>query len=142
MARNTVFLIDALGEGWQHEITDDMRIEPRADVVRGLTARRYMQMMRFFPSDPHTDILAALAAGMSLADAAGAVGMSQRQIKNSIHDFLARLPGAVAQQTFLPPPRPVATSLHIERRPRSRRGRPPKDRKALPPPQAQAVLPF
>jgi hypothetical protein len=79
---------------------------------------------------------------MSLADAAGAVGMSQRQIKNSIHDFLARLPGAVAQQTFLPPPRPVATSLHIERRPRSRRGRPPKDRKALPPPQAQAVLPF
>ena len=145
MARNTVFLIDALGEGWQHEITDDMRIEPREPIVRGLTAARYRQLWSLFQGTPGADVLSALAKGMSVADAASAIGVSQRQVKNTVTQILARAAGVVAQRSFLPPPRPVATNTHIERRPRSRRGRPPSQ-KALPAPglrgQEQVSLPF
>jgi hypothetical protein len=140
MPRNTIFLIDALGENWQNEITEDMHIEPCAPIVRGLTAARYQQLWGLFPSEPGTDVLAALAAGMDIGEAASALGMSPRQIKNTIASFLKRVSGAVAQKTFLPAP--VATTSYIQRRPRSRRGRPP-NRKALPaPPQTQVDLPF
>ena len=144
MPRNTIFLIDALGENWQNEITNEMRIEPREPTVRGLTAERYKQLWSLFQGAPGADVLSALANGMSVADAASAVGVSQRQVKNTVAQILARAAGAVAQKSFLPPPRPVATNAHIERRPRSRRGRPPK---ALPMApgvrgQEQVSLPF
>ena len=145
MSRNTVFLIDAFGENWQTQITEDMRIEPRTEIVRGLTAERYKQLWSLSQGTPGADVLSALANGMSVADTAGAVGVSQRQVKNTIAQVLARVAGVVAQRSFLPPPpRPIATNAHIERRPRSRRGRPPK---ALPMApgvrgQEQVALPF
>ena len=145
MARNTVFLIDAFGENWQTQITEDMRIEPREPIVRGLTAHRYQQLWSLFQGTPGADVLSALAKGMSVADAASAIGVSQRQVKNTVAQILARAAGAVAQKSFLPPPQPIATNAHIERRPRSRRGRPPSQ-KALPAPglrgQEQVSLPF
>ena len=142
MSRNTVFLIDAFGENWQTQITEDMRIEPRTEIVRGLTAERYKQLWSLFQGAPGADVLSALANGMSVADAASAIGVSQRQVKNTVAQILARAAGAVAQKSFLP--RPIATNAHIERRPRSRRGRPPK---ALPMApgvrgQEQVALPF
>ena len=140
MARNTLFLDDVYGAGWEHELGDETRTDPREPIVRGLTAARYQQLWRLFPSEPGTDVLAALAAGMDIGEAASALGMSPRQIKNTIASFLKRVSGAVAQKTFLPAP--VATTSYIQRRPRSRRGRPP-NRKALPaPPQTQVDLPF
>jgi hypothetical protein len=142
MSRNTLFLEDVLGAGWENEVGEEARIEPRAEVVRGLTASRYRQLWQLYPSAPHNDVLRHLGAGLALKEAAEATGLSERQVKNLLAQFLAQAAEAVTQRTFLPPPRPVATSLHIERRPRSRRGRPPKDRKALPTPQAQVGLPF
>ena len=147
MSRNTLFIEDVYGKGWENELGDEARIEPRAEVVRGLTASRYRQLWRIFAGDPKADILAALADGMSLVEAAGAVGISPRQVKNAVAAILARVSGAVAQGSFLPPPRlPTAGNMHIERRPRSRRGRPPSQ-KALPMApgvrgQEQVSLPF
>ena len=143
MPRNTVFLIDAFGENWQTQITEDMRIEPREPVVRGLTAARYMQLWGLFPDEQHNDILYCLGQGFDVARTAEMVSLSPRQVKNSITTFLLMAKAAFSQPSFLPPPRPVATSLHIERRPRSRRGRPPKGRKSPPAPaQMQIGLPF
>ena len=142
MPRNTVFLIDAFGENWQTQITEDMRIEPREPTVRGLTAARYLQLWSLFPNERGNDILYCLGRGYDIARTAEMVGLSQRQIKNSIGEFLRMARHAYEQPSFLP--RPIATNLHIEKRPRSRRGRPPKDRKALPAPgaQVQVALPF
>jgi hypothetical protein len=142
MSRNVVFLEDTFGPGWENELSDEARIETREETVRGLTAERYKQLWSLFQGAPGADVLSALANGMSVADAASAIGVSQRQVKNTVAQILARAAGAVAQKSFLP--RPIATNAHIERRPRSRRGRPPK---ALPMApgvrgQEQVALPF
>ena len=143
MGRNTLYIEDIFGKGWENEIGDEARIEPRADVVRGLTKKRYMQLWQLFPSEKNTDVLFCLSQGHNVARTAMLVGMSERQVKNSISNFLSMARAAFSQPSFLPPPQPVATSLHIERRPRSRRGRPPKGRKSLPAPaQMQIGLPF
>jgi lambda repressor-like predicted transcriptional regulator len=144
MSDSTIFLEDAYGEGWENEIGEEGRMpEPILETVRGLTAARYKQLWSLFQGTDGADVLSALANGMSVAEVANAVGVSQRQVKNVISQVLVRVAGVVAQKSFLPPARAVATSLHIERRPRSRRGRPPKDRKSPPPTtSAQVPLPF
>ena len=140
----TLFIEDVYGEGWENELGDDARIEPREPAVRGLTPSRYLQLWGLFPDEPGTDILYCLSRGFDVAQTAAMVGLSERQVKNAIRDFLSMAKAAFSQPSFLPPPRPIATSLHIERRPRSRRGRPPKGQgQTLPAPaQVQTVLPF
>ena len=143
MSRNTLFLEDVYGAGWRHEISEEMRMpDPIKKTVRGLTAGRYLQLWQLFPDEPHNDILFCLSQGFDIERTGEMVGLSPRQVKNSIRDFLMMARAAFSQPSFLPPP--VATNQHIERRPRSRRGRPPKDRKALPAPgaQVQVALPF
>ena len=143
MARKTLFLDDVYGAGWEHELGDDARIEPREPVVRGLSAHRYRQLWSLFPDEPHNDILYCLGQGYDIARTAEMVGLSQRQIKNSISEFLRMARHAYEQPSFLPPPTlPAAGSLHIERRPRSRRGRPPKGQTLPAPAQVQIGLPF
>ena len=144
MSRNTLFIEDVLGAGWENEVGEDARIEPRVSTVRGLTPARYMQLWGLFPSEPGTDVLFCLGQGFGVAETAAMVGLSPRQVKNAIQGFLAMARAAFSQPTFLPPPTPPAAgSLHIEKRPRSRRGRPPKGRKSLPAPaQMQIGLPF
>jgi hypothetical protein len=143
MSRNTLFIEDVLGAGWENEVGEDARIEPREPVVRGLTPSRYMQLWGLFPDEPHNDILYCLGQGFDVARTAEMVGLSPRQVKNSITTFLSMAKAAFSQPSFLPPPRPVASSLYIERRPKSHRGRPPKGRKSLPAPaQMQIGLPF
>ena len=137
----TLFIEDVYGEGWESEIGEEMRIEPREPVVRGLTPSRYLQLWGLFPDEPGTDILYCLSRGFDVAQTAAMVGLSERQVKNAIGDFLSMAKAAFSQPSFLQPP--VATNAHIERRPRSKRGRPPKDRKSLPAPaQMQIGLPF
>ena len=141
MSRNVVFIEDAFGPGWENELGDEARIETREETVRGLTPSRYLQLWGLFPNEPGTDILYCLSRGFDIAQTAAMVGLSERQIKNAIRDFLSMTKAAFSQPSFLPPP--VATNAHIERRPRSKRGRPPKDRKSLPAPaQMQIGLPF
>ena len=141
MSRNVVFIEDAFGPGWENELGDEARIETREETVRGLTPSRYLQLWGLFPNEPGTDILYCLSRGFDIAQTAAMVGLSERQIKNAIRDFLSMTKAAFSQPSFLPPP--VATNLHIERRPKSRRGRPPKGRKSLPAPaQMQIGLPF
>ena len=144
MSKNTIFLIDALGENWQNEITNDMRMpEPIKETGRGLTSARYMQLWQLFPDEKNTDVLFCLSQGHDVTRTAEMVGLSERQVKNAIQNFLSMARAAFEQPSFLPPP--VATNQHIERRQRSRRGRPP-NRKALPAPDArgqeQVTLPF
>lgn len=142
MSRNTIFIEDMLGPGWENEIGEDMRIEPREPVVRGLTASRYRQLWRLFPSASHNSILQALGEGLTVGEVAEAEGLSERQVKNLIATFITRASAAVAQKTFLP--QPVASSLYTEKRPRSRRGRPPKALPMAPGTrgQEQVALPF
>lgn len=144
MSRNTLFAEDVLGAGWEKTLSEDAgKIQTLQETVRGLTASRYMQLWQLFPSEKNTDVLFCLSQGHDVARTATMVGMSPRQVKNTISNFLSMARAAFSQPSFLPPPRPIATSLHIERRPKSRRGRPPKDRKALPAPaQMQIGLPF
>ncbi|MHB1752206.1 MAG: hypothetical protein ACYCTF_05845 [Acidiferrobacter sp.] len=143
MSRNTLFIEDVYGKGWENELGDEARIEPRAEVVRGLTAARYQQLWKLFPNEKNTDVLFCLGQGFDVERTASMTGLSQRQVKNSISIFLSMARAAFSQPSFLPPPRPVAGSLYIERRPRSRRGRPPKDRKSPPTTTSMQVpLPF
>ena len=143
MARKTLFLDDVYGAGWEHELGDDARIEPREPVVRGLSAHRYRQLWSLFPDEPHNDILFCLSQGFDITHTGEMVGLSPRQVKNAIAGFLRMAQAAYGQPSFLPPPTPPAAgSLHIERRPRSRRGRPPKGRTLPAPTQTQVPLPF
>ena len=139
MSRNVIFLEDVFGEGWQGEIGDDAGIEPCEKTVRGLTSGRYRQLWRLYPDAPHNGVLQHLGAGITLGKTAEASGLSERQVKNLIAQFIKNAGRALAQQTFLP--EVVATNLYLERRPRSRRGRPPKSR-APAPESRQAALPF
>ena len=141
---HTLFLEDVFGAGCRHEIGEEGRMpEPVLETVRGLTTARYMQLWQLFPDEKNTDVLFCLSQGHDVARTAEMVGMSQRQVKNTIATFLSMARHAFEQPSLLPPP--VATNQHIERRPRSRRGRPP-NRKALPAPDArgqeQVTLPF
>ena len=136
----TLFIEDIYGEGWESEISEDMRIEPREPAVRGLTPSRYFQLWQLFPNEPSNDVLFCLSQGHDVARTAEMVGMCQRQVKNAIAAFLTMARHAYEQPTFLP--RPVATNINIERRPRSRRGRPPKGQTLPAPAQVQIGLPF
>jgi hypothetical protein len=143
MSRNVVFLEDAFGPGWENDLGDEARIETREDTVRGLTPSRYLQLWQLFPDEPHTDVLFCLSQGFDIAHTGEMVGLSTRQVKNAITTFLSMARAAFEQPSFLPPPKPTATNMHIERRPRSRRGRPPKTREPLPAPtHEQVALPF
>ena len=144
MSRNILFAEDVLGTGWEKTLSEEAgRIQTLTETVRGLTKERYMQLWQLFPNEKNTDILFCLSQGHDIERTSIMVGLSQRQVKNAITNFLNMARHAFEQPSFLPPPRPVAGSLYIERRPRSRRGRPPKDRKSLPAPaQVQTVLPF
>lgn len=141
MSRNVVFIDDVFGPGWENEISDEARIETREETVRGLTPSRYLQLWQLFPNEPHTDILFCLSQGFDITHTGEMVGLSSRQVKNAITDFLRMAKAAYSQPSFLPPP--VATNQRIERRPKSHRGRPPKGRKVPEvPAQEQVSLPF
>ncbi|MHB1512064.1 MAG: hypothetical protein ACYCSO_10500 [Cuniculiplasma sp.] len=137
----TLFLEDVFGENWQSEVPEDARIEPRAGVVRGLTPSRYLQLWELFPAEQNTDVLLCLSQGHGVERTAALVGLSPRQVKNAITAFLSMAKAAYEQPSFLP--RPIATNINVERRPRSRRGRPPKGQRPLVKQEnRQVALPF
>ena len=143
MSRNTLFIEDVYGAGWRHEIGEDMRMpEPVLETVRGLTAGRYLQLWQLFPDEPGNDVRFCLSQEFDIASTAQMLGLSQRQVKNTVSNFLAMARAAFGQPTFLPPASVTETRIPTKRI-RSRRGRPPKNRKAPPAPaQEQVPLPF
>jgi hypothetical protein len=142
MSKNTIFLIDALGENWQNEITNDMRMpEPIKETVRGLTSARYLQLWKLFPAEPNNDVLLCLSEGFDVERTAEMVGLSKRQVKNAIQNFLSMARAAFEQPAFLPPADVTEVRIPVKRI-RSRRGRPPKDGKAPTPASMQVPLPF
>ena len=130
MTYKTLFLEDVYGENWQNEIGEDVRIEPRAPIVRGLGRERYRQLWQLFQREDHVDVLYHLGKGSNLQEAADESGLSQRQVINVVAEFL-RMARFAFEQPQLLPPISFDEAFTPVPRVKSNRGRPPKSRGIL-----------
>lgn len=110
----TCFLADAFGDNWQNEIPDSARIEPCSALVRGFPCQKA----------PHRGPRFDHGYQRQTSEM---VGLSQRQAKNSIRNFLLMANVAFSAASFLPRIS-VADAKMPTRRIPSRRGRPDKSR--------------